>query len=151
MSRPDIIRGTYFILALGDGATPVETFDPLCGITTRKFAYQANTSDQFIRDCADPEDIPIRRLIVTGEQWSLSGSGNLNRAQVEEILAAKGVTNNYQFLWTEPASDRVFQGIFSGAAILNNITIDGNDENYAQISIEMQSDGEWIFTETHDS
>lgn len=151
MSQPDIVRGTRFVLALGDGATPTETFDPLCGLIARQFQYQANTSDQFIRDCTDPDDIPLRRVIVTGEQWNLSGNGNLNRSDVEKINAAKGVTRNYRFYWTEPADDIVFAGYYEGPAILNDVTIDGNDDNYAQISLSLVSDGEWTFTATQGS
>jgi hypothetical protein len=148
MARPDIIRGTYFILAMGDGATPTESFNALCGITTRTFTDQVNTSDVFTRDCADPEDIPIRRLLTTGEQWSLSGEGQLNRSQLETILAAKGVTKNYRFYYTEPADDEVFRGYFQGAAKLVNITINGNDEEFGGISLQIESDGEWTFTPT---
>lgn len=148
MSLPDIIRGTYFILAMGNGESPTETFTPLCGITTRQFQEQNNTSDQFIRDCDDPENVPIRRLIVTGKQWSLSGNGSLNRAQIEDILGASGVTKNYRFYWTEPADDEVYAGYFEGPAILTNITVDGNDDAYAQISLSIESDGLWVFTPT---
>ena len=149
MAQPDIIRGTYFILALGDGGTPTETFAALCGLTTRQIQIQNNTTDQFIRDCADPEDVPIRRLIVTGKQWSLSGSGALNRANVADMLAAEGTTKNYRFYWTEPADDAgIYAGYFEGPAIATNITIDGNDDAYAQISMQIESDGEWTFTPT---
>lgn len=148
MAQPDIIRGTYFVLAMGDGGSPDETFDPLCGLTARQLTYQANTSDQFIRDCADPEDVPIRRLIATGEQWSLSGNGALNRADLADIEAAKGVTKNYRFYYTEPADDEVYRGYWEGPAMLVNVTIDGNDEAYAQISLQMESDGQWTWTPT---
>lgn len=149
MSQPDIIRGTYFVLALGNGGTPTETFAALCGIDTRQFQYQANTSDQFTRDCDDPEDVPIRRLIVTGEQWSLSGSGSLNRANIATIEAAKGTTKNWRFYWTEPADDAgIYAGYYEGPAILTNVTIDGNDTAYAQISLQIESDGQWTFTPT---
>lgn len=146
MAQPDIIRGTYFVLAMGDGATPTENFEALCGITTRTFTYQANTSDQTTRDCADPEDVPIRRLIVTSEQWSLSGEGTLNRSQLQDILDAKGQPKNYRFYYTEPANDEVFQGYFEGQAILTNITITGGDDAFATISVQIESDGEFVFT-----
>lgn len=146
--RPDIIRGTYFVLALGDAAAPTENFDPLCGITTRQFTYQANTTDQFTRDCADPEDVPVRNLIVTGEQWSLSGDGSLNRAQIADIEAAKGTPRNYRFYWTEPDDDEVFAGYYEGRAVLTNVTIGGNDDNFATLSVQIESDGEWTFTPT---
>lgn len=147
MAQPDIIRGTYFVLAMGNGEES-ETFTALCGIKTRDFTQQANTSDTFIRDCANPEDVPIRRLIVTGKQWSLAGDGDLNRAQIEDINDAFAVTKNYRFYWTEPADDEVFAGYFEGPAILVNHKIGGNDDIYASLSIQLESDGEWTFTAT---
>lgn len=148
MARPDIIRGTYFILAMGDGATPTEAFTALCGISTRTYTSQTNTSDVFTRDCDDPEDIPIRRLITTGRQWSLAGEGQLNRAQLQDLLDAEGVTKNYRFYYTEPTDDEVFRGYFQGAAKLVNITINGNDEDFAGLSVQIESDGEWTWTPT---
>lgn len=148
MAQPDIIRGTYFVLAMGDGATPTETFLALCGITTRTFSDQINTTDFFNRDCADPEDEPVRRLIVTGRQWSLSGEGSLNRENLDTIIAAHGVTKNYRFYYTEPADDEVFRGYWQGPAKIVNRTINGSDDTFASISLQIESDGEWTWTPT---
>jgi hypothetical protein len=147
MAQPDIIRGTYFVLAMGDGQE-VESFTALCGINTRTFTDQVNTTDQFTRDCADPENIPIRRLITTGRQWSLSGEGSLNRAQIEDIIEAQGVTKNYRFYYTEPADDEVYRGYWEGPAKIVNRTITGADENFATISLQIESDGEWVWYPT---
>lgn len=144
--QPDIVRGTYFSLMLGDAASP-EIFVALCGITTRTFRAQVNTSDQYTRDCADPEDVPIRRLITTGKQWSLSGNGVLNRAQLDVIQAALGVTRNYRFVYTEPADDEVFQGYWAGPAKLVSIEETGSDDNFATIALQVESDGEWAWVE----
>jgi hypothetical protein len=151
MAQPDIIRGTYFVLAMGNGATPTETFTGLCGITTRTFTDQINTNDQFTRDCADPEDAPIRRLIRTGRQWSLTGEGSLNRENYDTILAAQGVTKNYRFYYTEPADDEVFRGYWQGPAMLVNTTVTGSDDEFATISLQIESDGEWTWTPTFGS
>jgi predicted secreted protein len=146
MAQPDIIRGTYFSLMAGDGAGP-ETFTALCGITTRNFTHAHNTSDQFTRDCADPENVPIRRLIVTGEQWSLGGDGTLNRANLATIQGLDdGQTHNWRFLFTEPAADLVYQGYYAGPAIMTSLQITGADDNYATISIALESDGQWAWT-----
>lgn len=147
MAQPDIIRGTYFVLAMGDGGSPAEIFTALCGITTRSFTAQANTNDQFTRDCANPEDTPIRNLIVTGRQWSLSGEGSLNRSQLEDIEEAFGIPKNYRFYYTEPSDDEVFQGYWEGRGIMVNKTITGGDEEFATISLQIESDGQWTFTE----
>jgi hypothetical protein len=138
MAQPDIIKGTYFSLMLGDGADP-EVFTALCGFNTRTFRAQANTNDQFTRDCADPEDVPIRRLIVSGKAWSLTGEGTLNRSNLAVIQAAWAE----RILFTEPADDEVYQGYYYGPGVMVTYEITGGDENYATLSINIESDGVW--------
>jgi hypothetical protein len=114
MAQPKILRGTYFSLMLGDGGSP-ETFLALCGISTRSFTHARQTSDVYTRDCADPEDVPIRNLLVTGESWSLTGSGVLNRENLDTIIAADdNQTHNWRYVFTEPSGDLVFQGFYAG-------------------------------------
>ncbi len=147
MAQPKIIRGTYFSLMLGNGAGP-EVFTALCGITTRSFTSQTNTNDTFTRDCADPEDVPIRRVIPTGKQWDLSGDGELNRENLEALLAANdGQPHNFRYLFTEPAGDEVFQGYFAGAGVITSLKIDSDDGQFAKVSISIASDSDWPFTE----
>lgn len=146
MALPDIIRGTYFVLAKGDGAGP-ETFPPLCGFTTKTFRGQVNTNDAFTRDCADPENVPIRRIIATGKQWTITGEGQINRANIGEIQSGLGDVDNWRFFWTEPADDLVFQGYWEGAFMLVNFEETGGDEQFATFSITLESDGEVLFTE----
>jgi hypothetical protein len=148
MAQPDIIRGTYFVLAMGNGATPTETFTALCGITTRTFTYTANTNDQFTRDCADPENVPVRNAIVTGEQWELAGEGVLNRSQLQDLIDAQGQPKHYRFYYTEPADDEVFRGYWSGTFILNNFVVNGNDDAFATVSVNFVSDGVVTWTPT---
>lgn len=144
--QPDIIRGTYFSLMAGDGGSP-ETFAALCGITTRNFTHSHNTNDQFTRDCADPENVPVRRAIVTGEAWSLDGNGTLNRANLATIQALDdGQTHNFRFVYTEPGGDLVYQGYYEGPGIITSLQITGSDDAYATISLSLVSDGEWTWT-----
>jgi hypothetical protein len=145
MAQPDIVRGTYFVIGVGDGAGP-ETFPALCGISSRKFTAQVDTTAKLTRDCADPEDIPIQRLIAASKKWSLSGDGQLNRANLSTIHAALGVTKNWRFWFTEPADDLVYQGYWQGPAMLTQIEETGNDDDFATISLTIDSDGEWAFT-----
>lgn len=146
MAQPDIIKGTYFSLMLGDGGGP-ETFTALCGFTTRTFRGQINTADQFTRDCDDPENVPVRRITATGKQWSLSGEGTVNRANLEAIQNELGDISNWRFAFTEPADDLVYQGYWAGAFMLTSIEITASDESYATINISLESDGEVLFTE----
>lgn len=146
MAQPDIIRGTYFSLMLGDGAGP-EVFTALCGITTRNFTGQVNTNDAFTRDCADPVNVPVRRVIATGKQFDLSGEGVLNRALLADMWGELGLISNWRLVFTEPSDDEVFQGHWSGAFMLSNFAVTAEDENFATISIQMVSDGDIVFTE----
>jgi len=147
MAQPKILRGTYFSLMLGDGAGP-ETFTALCGITTRNFTHQSNTNDVFTRDCADPENVPVRNIIVSGVQWDLTGEGVLNRSNLEAIQAADdGQPHNWRYLFTEPTGDEEYQGYYSGAGIITNLTINAADEQFATISLTIASDGEWAWNE----
>lgn len=144
MAQPDILPGTYFSLMLGDGATPTENFTALCGITTRKFTSTTNVNERFTRDCNDPTDVPVRRLITSGKQWSLSGEGVLNRANLATIQAADdGLVHNWRYVFTEPADDLVFQGYYFGGGIMTSLEITGGDDEIATIAISIESDGQW--------
>lgn len=146
MSQPDIVRGTYIDILLGDGATP-EVFTPVCGITTRQFTSQINTNDSFIPDCDDPEDVPIRRLIPTGRQWDLSGDGLYNLAQEAILRSAEGVTLNYRFRIRRPAGSIVGTGYYEGPGMLTQRQIGGNSGNgeFGSISLAIASDGTWVW------
>lgn len=150
MAQPDIIRGTYFSLMMGNGAGP-EVFTALCGLSTRDFTDQVNKNDQFTKDCAEPEDVPIRRIIPTGRQWDISAEGTLNRANLASIQAAIMATKNYRFIFTEPADDFVYQGYWQGAAMITSMKINAADDNFAQITLTIESDGEWAFQEVEGS
>jgi hypothetical protein len=146
MAQPKLLRGTYFSLMLGNGADP-EVFTALCGITTRNFTHQSNTNDTTTRDCADPENVPVRNLIVTSTQWDLTGEGVLNRDNFDDIQAADdGQPHNWRYVFTEPADDEVYQGYYAGAGIITNLAITAADDSFGNLSITIASDGEWAWT-----
>lgn len=146
MSVPDILSGTYIRILVGNGATP-EVFTAICGITTRTYSHQVNTSDAFIRDCDDPDELPFRRIVATGEQWDLSGSGHYNRAQRALVDAATGVTKSYRFVLTEPADDEVDAGYYAGPAMLTQVNLGGGDEGFGTVELTIASNGRWSWTD----
>jgi hypothetical protein len=148
MAAPAIVRGSYLDIAQGNGASP-EVFAILCGLNTRNFTAQVNTSDSFVADCADPEDVPIRRLIPTGRQWSIGGEGRYNRSQRAVLEAGLGVTKNYRFIMSEPSGDSISDGWYEGPAMITNLQFGGSGAesgNFATVSIQIESDGEWTWT-----
>lgn len=146
MAQPDIVKGTYIDILIGDGDEP-EVFTPICGLTARTFTHQVNTNDVFVPDCADPEDRPIRRLSVTGEQWDLAGEGLYNLAQESLIRLATGVTKNYRFRVGRPVGSIVGTGYYEGPAMLTNRQIGGNTGGgeFGSLSATIASDGEWVW------
>lgn len=146
MAQPDIARGTY-VSILVENPDDSGTYVPLCGLTTRSFTHQMNGNDVFTRDCNDPEDVPIRRVIVTGEQWDLSGAGQYNRSQGALVTSLMGVTRNYRFLIGEPTDDPVYTSYWQGAAKLMNRQITGDDGAFISTNLTLQSDGTWTETE----
>jgi len=146
MAAPDIVKGTYIDILIGDGEAP-EVFVPVCGLTTRQFTAQVNTNDTFVPDCADPEDIPFRRLVQTGRQWDLSGDGLFNLAQEQVVRESLGVTKNYRFRIARPAGSTVGTGYYEGPAMLTNMQIGGNTGGgeFGTISVSIASDGEWVW------
>lgn len=149
MSVPTIVKGAYVDILMGDGAGP-EVFAAICGITTRNFTAQVNTNDVFVPDCADPEDIPVRRANPTGKQWDLSGEGLLNLDNWQALDAKLGVTGNFRFRIGRPSGSVANTGYWSGPAMITNMQIGGvqGDGGFASVALTIVSDGEWILVDT---
>lgn len=145
MALPNTLRGTYINLLLGDGATP-EVFTPVCGLTARGLTKQANTNDQFVRDCADPESVPVRKVIVTGEQVDITGSGLMDRSRLGDMNAAFKTYRNWRYEIDEPATDGVYGGYYSGSGVLTNLELGATDDDFVTVSLSIVSDGAWTFT-----
>lgn len=146
MARPTISKGSY-INILARTATGPDVYSPLCGITTKRLQAQANTSDVYTRDCADPEDVPTRELSVTGKLWSLSGSGVLNREQFELLRTLHAEKEMYRFEVGADASAAADGGYYGGGAVLTSMNITGEDGGIIQVELTIESSGPWVWTD----
>lgn len=145
MARPAILKGSYINIMVEQ--TPGSgDFVILCGLNTKTFTAQKNSSDIFVPDCDDPEDIPVRYLNITGRQWDLSGDGVYNRAQAALVreLWEDGVSRMFRFQILEPATSSIDAGYYEGPAQVMNLQIGGpqGGEN-STLSTAIASDGEW--------
>jgi predicted secreted protein len=147
MAQPELLKDGYVTILLGDAATPTEAFTAICGLTTRSFTEGVNTADRFIRDCTNPEDVPIRRITVTGVQWSLSGSGLLARESIAAVRAAFGITRNWRFAIGKPSGATGWDGYFMGPAVLTAINYGATEGEFVNLELTIASDGEWEWTE----
>ena len=144
MAYPNRVQRRRAVLKMGDGAEP-ENFTLICGIQTSGITAQTNTSDDFLADCADPEKIPVRFVIPTGEQWDLTGDGVVNLDNLSQLVDAKGVTKNYRFEMELGTGQTGTPAVFEGPFMLTNIQIGGSEDNFASINVSFVSDGEVTF------
>lgn len=149
MSYP--VEPDYVVVQLGDGASP-EAFAIMCGIETAGVNQTVNTSDRFRRDCAKPAAVPTRKIIVTGKQWDVTGSGVINMAEFNRFNAALGARRNYRLLFgqydaqdaTDTERTGTIYGYYSGPGVMtaSNISV-GGDEGTGEITIAGENDLVW--------
>lgn len=135
------VKGNYADILFGDGADP-EVFTQLCGINTRglQITY-ANAFEAEDYDCADPE-APAQTIRAVGAQdWSISGSGLYNRAQMAALRGLLGADHNFQFAISESATDPLDDGYWEGVGFITNFEIQGNDGEWTQLSITITGTG----------
>lgn len=149
MARPNTLRGTYVTILKGNGDGPPQTFDVLCGITAKSITDQVNTADSFVRDCADPEDVPVREIISSGRQWSMRGGGQMNRDNIKELDDAVGEILDYRFFIARKAGEvaPVLNGYYGGKAMITTKTINGDDPSYVGVDLAIESHGVWAWTD----
>lgn len=147
MAQPALLKGSKVVIMVGDGAAP-EVFTAICGLTTKTFTEQVNTSDDFVQDCDDPDLIPVRRLNITGLQWDLSGDARYNRAQATLMRTLIGQRKNYRFEISDETGETVDAGYYEGPAVMTNRSITAPEgAEYVTSSIAIASDGQWEWTD----
>jgi predicted secreted protein len=144
MAQATAIAFSKFRILLGDGATPVETFDRPCGLNSRSLDRTKATNEIDIPDC-DDEDAPawVGREVKSLD-WTVSGEGIMAEESVEA----------WEDFFNSTASkhvriERVFPGgvgtiTQNGSAHLTKFTISGERGDKVKVSIELSGDGELV-------
>ncbi len=145
MSFPDILAGQFLSISVEDPDN-AGTYIVVCGLNSYTFTPQINTRDRAIRDCAQPESLPVRKIIGTSKQWDFSGSGLMNRAQYVLLNGLLGDVINWRFNIGEPTDDPVYTGYWAGAGMLTTLPITGGDGADVEINLTVASDGVWTLT-----
>ena len=135
MSIPTTERGNLVHIYVGDGETP-EVFTKFCGLKTKGFTHQVNTSDETIEDCDNPDATPVRLVNIESEQWDLSGEGLYNVDQKSVVQEAVGKSKNYKF---EIGAGEVW----SGPAVLTTRSLAAEGKGRVTQTLSFASDGKW--------
>ena len=145
MSIPN--ESDFALIKVGDGATP-EVFTAICGIENVSINRVANTSDRNRRDCAKPGQPAVRRSKTTSKQMDITGTGGVDKADIEAFDDALGVVKNYKVeLYKYDGTDTGdLMGTFAGAFNLTsaNMSLDANGDSSGEITLA--SDGTWTWT-----
>lgn len=145
MSVPN--EADFALIKMGDGAGS-ETFAAICGIESVKINSVARTQDRYRRDCAKPGKPAVRKAKATGKQLDITGSGGVDKAGIDTLNTALGVSKNYKVeLYKNDGTDSgTLQGTFAGAFILtaSNMSLDANGDSSGEITLA--NDGAWTWT-----
>lgn len=143
MARPTTVKGSKFLIRLGNGASP-EVFVAPCALTSKAIAFTASTNDQNVDDCDDPDAATWTARVIASLSAGVSGSGTL----AMESLAAwrvwflSALEKNIQ-VWID---DDTYGGYYSMSAVLTGFTNGANQRELATIEVEIQSNGEVTWT-----
>lgn len=76
MALPETTSGTKWLIKPGDGATP-EVFDTThtCSFTSKTFAFETQSNDQYVPDCDNPDAPAARAVEVLGYGLNTTGEG----------------------------------------------------------------------------
>ena len=146
MSLP--VEADFALIKIGDGATPTEAFTVLCGIRDVNVNRVANTADRFVRDCAKPGEVPVRKIRTTGKQLDVTGSGLIDKAHIEKFEDALGVATNYKIeLYIADGTDAgELMGTFAGAFVMTAANISAPQGADSSAEVSLANHGAWTWT-----
>jgi hypothetical protein len=146
MAKPTTASWTKLLIMLGDGATPTEGFAAPCALTTKGISFTADTSDQNVPDCDDPDLPSWVERVVRGLSAEVSGGGRLalENFDIWQEWWASGETKNVRVKLDVPLANN--GGHYAGRFVLTGFTLSGNeDDGKVGIDVTMVSDGEVVW------
>lgn len=147
MARPTTIKGSKFLIQLGDGASP-ETFDAPCALTSKSINFSASSNEFNVPDCDDPDAPTWTERVVSALSAGVSGSGTLAMESLIDWRTwfLSGLEKNIRVI--VDSDDGSGAGYFEMSAILSSFNLGANQGELATIEVEIASNGEVTFTAT---
>jgi hypothetical protein len=137
----------FALIKLGDGASP-EVFTQICGITDVTVNEAARSDDRYVRDCAKPGEVPVRKVKVTGKSLDISGTGLSNADTVTELMGAIGKHKNYKIeTYQDDGTDAgSLLGTYAGTFVMTANNLNAPREGAASGQINLANDGAYTYT-----
>lgn len=97
MATPVTTRFGAGVLYLGNGATPTEVFNKVCGMKNIQFQFDKKTNEVAVPDCDDPDAPVWDERDVVSQSASFSASGVLAKDALPLIQAAFAASTSRNF------------------------------------------------------
>jgi hypothetical protein len=133
----DKVRGTQLLFKIEDGSSPPAFAHPCLINAKRGIQFQSSTNKIIVPDCENPDDPAWQECTVDGLSATITGAGKLDAAAVVEYDAwyRSGESKSVQ-VWIGT------KGHWPGDFKLTNWALDGDRNDYANVNVTLESDGE---------
>jgi len=147
MALPTTRRFGQMLVYIEDPAVPGTWIAP-CGFNSKSISFTKELTDIVIPDCADPDAVAAVGREVRSTSWSISGSG---------VLALEALTdwrNFYNSIASWNVRVEIVStagqggGVYEGKAHMASMELSAELGDKVQLAVEIQSDGEVVFTPT---
>lgn len=132
------LKGTALYIKVGNAASP-EVFAHPCLINAKRgIKFTSNTNKIIMPDCTNPDDPAWNEAIKDGLSASIDGAGKL-----DNVLATIQFYDTW-FRAGDPKNVQVWLGTvgrWPGAFHLTNFEISGDRNDYAEVSLTLESTG----------
>jgi hypothetical protein len=145
MAQPKTIKGSKVLILLGDGTTPTEVFAAPCGLTTKGITFTAESNDQNVPDCDDPDAPTFTARVIATLSAAINGAGILALESLEDWREwfDSGLEKNIRLKLDAAAPEG---GYYQMSAVLTSFAIGGNQGELATVDVGILSNGAWAWT-----
>lgn len=122
--------GRTLLIKIGDGGSPTEIFNNLCGLNTRTFNLSANEVDTTIPSCTNPGDAVQKTSRPGIANRTFNGSGRfVSSATMSAFMTHVIETTAFNAEVVVPGL-----GSFTGSWFVTEFSFDGDMENNMEFS-----------------
>lgn len=145
MARPTTLKGSKFLIEVGNGADP-EVFGAPCALTTKGINFSGSANEFNVPDCDDPDAATWTDRVVGALSAGVTGSGTLAMEALATwrtwFLSAAG--KNIRVTLNVPQASG--GGYFAMSAVLTGLNLGAELKGLATIEVTIASDGEvtWV-------
>jgi len=145
MAKPTTTSWTKLSIWPGDGASPEDFTQKVCGMTSKGFTLSSEVSESNVPDCDDP-DLPgwVER-VTRSNSAELTGAGLMAEENFDFYREWKmsGEARNTRIVLDLKTN----KGYFEGPFLLTSLELTGNqDDGKIQMSLTFQSASEVTWT-----